>query len=178
MAPLQMTCNAKAETLEELGTRFFPLLLTEAEALGERPYLKERTGLMDSIALSQRKDWAGALTSFRDYYLEKLANAPTLLGYPPDLADPSKDYNKAFGAVVQEDPKIRAATVNRAEQLLARQIVFKGENVEKNLWSGAFATPLLQAYVYKKDDRYLRRWCDLMDEWSLEEHYLENLRPL
>ncbi len=163
------------ESAEALGRRFFPLLLADEASLASRPHLRDRAGLLAAAALARQQDWPGALTAFRDYFMRKLADAPMVLGYPEDLADPATDYNGAFKALITTDPAGRAAAIAAADRLLASQ-----PEAEANTppWGGGFAFPLLQAYVYTGKRPYIERWCDLMDDWALNDRYLEGLRPL
>ncbi len=166
--------KAQPETTEAVARDLFGSLLTDEASLADRPHLRARDGLMEATRLAGRQEWDRALTAFRDYYMRKLADTAGQLGIPDDLADPFTDYNGAFKAVVDRGENPRRKAIANADRLVERG---PGPN-EASHWGGGFANPLLQAYVYTKEPRYLDRWCDLMDDWVANENYLATLRPL
>ena len=47
---------------------------------------------------------------------------------------------------------------------------------DDSLTSGIAFNPLLMAYVLTHDEKYLTKWIDFMEDWSLNSHYAEQIR--
>jgi len=48
---------------------------------------------------------------------------------------------------------------------------------DASVFSGMAFTPLLEAYIITHDPKYLNKWVDYMDDWSLNSHYVEGVEP-
>ncbi len=168
-APEARGADASADTA--WAPEFFSTLILAGQDLQQQPHLAARPGLRRVAEQAARGAWAPALAAFHDYYMDKLARLPDVLGMPADLADPAINFNGAFPAMVTTNAAARQKTIDAANALLAIQ-------PDHTPNSHNFANALAQAFIYTRDERYLRQWDLLMNAWARQVDPLEQVRPV
>jgi hypothetical protein len=140
-----------------------------------------RAGLRKVSDLYVAGDYDAALEAYRDHFLGRLAAIPVdsafRLYHPPNLdtkaADALMDGKMLIGG--KEVAIGEPGSVNWTYPLTNGYPVAYLEFPSADLFTGLGFAPLLEAYVTKRDRRYLDRWVAYMEDWCVNERYLAGL---
>lgn len=163
------------EKLTALAEDFFDLMLLDKDEL-RRSGLRLRPEIQEINKLKKENKLSEALELYRDYFFKKLRNLEAY-GIPTEFLEVRSKWLQ---------PKGRDKTMERANELMEGKIKDHQAAMEPgevllqitmdppvgalNPWSPNTFEPLVLAYLYTGEDRYLNRWIDYLDCWALFEN--------
>ncbi len=182
-----------SDPLSSLADEFFSRMLLE-ESERQEANLESRAALTEIRELHHQNRDTEALQRFKDYFFDKLRH-PERYGFDRHILDP---YTGWHGVLSADSP---GKVIAGADRLMNGVISFGGNEVDIGPpgtvnWNHPFARDeavpfdevpamvgisrfniLIQAYQLTRNEVYLRRWAEYIDDWAMHSTYADGVHP-
>ena len=183
-------CEGVAETDEQSAQALLDLLVTDDSTVRECVF-QLRPTYMEAVALARQGDAPlQAVAAYERHLLAKFragsANGlprPDLLFAPPDLApgDAIREADRLLAGTITLDgkdiPLGPPGAVNWNYPFPPDAPIPAERSPHEALYTGFGVSPLLEAYLWTHNARYLEAWSAYMDDWARRSAYLDGLHP-
>jgi len=151
----------------------------------ENPDLKTASGLYEAGDYKAFLDefkrfYMKKVMTFNDYYFNSGFNYPSVVkAVSENRVDPQADL-MMFDVITMNNQQVnlgKPGTINWDYGMPSRTFGVDYMYQNPPMWSYSLFNPLLYAYFATKEGSYLQKWCDYMDDYSMNQNVFQGILP-